>query len=100
MFIAEDPHSPDALWREGKLAFDFGSLWMKGKRIAAGQTNVKACNRKLRDLIVGRHARPSQIVSHELPPGCAPEGCQHSGVRDEGWAKVVLKAAARSATDA
>ncbi len=94
VFVAEDPGSPDDLMKEGKLAFDFGSFWMKGQRIATGQANVKAYNRKLRDLIQAGHLEPSRIVSHELPLGKAPEGYEHFDARDDGWTKVVLKTAA------
>lgn len=62
VFVAEDPKSEDKLMQEGKLAFDFGSMWMKGQRIATGQANVKAYNRKLRDLIAAGKAKPSAII--------------------------------------
>ncbi|MDR5835516.1 glutathione-independent formaldehyde dehydrogenase [Caballeronia sp. LZ034LL] len=94
VFVAEDPGSPDALMKKGQLAFDFGSFWMKGQRIATGQANVKAYNRKLRDLIEADKLKPSQIISHELPLEQAPEGYRNFDERREGWTKVVLKTAA------
>jgi glutathione-independent formaldehyde dehydrogenase len=94
VFVAEDPGSPDALMKKGQLAFDFGSFWMKGQRMATGQANVKAYNRKLRDLIEADKLKPSQIISHELPLEQAPEGYRNFDERREGWTKVVLKAAA------
>jgi threonine dehydrogenase-like Zn-dependent dehydrogenase len=87
VFVAEDP-------KKGQLALDFGQLWMKGQHIATGQANVKAYNRKLRDLIAAGKARPSQIISHQLPLEQAPEGYAHFDARDDGWTKVVLKTAA------
>jgi len=39
-------------------------------------------------------AKPSVIVSHELPLEKAPEGYEHFDARDDGWTKVVLKPAA------
>ena len=94
VFVPQDPGSPDELAKQGKLALDFGTLWMKGQHIATGQANVKAYNRKLRDLIAADRVRPSQIISHELPLERAPEGYEHFDARDDGWTKVVLKAAA------
>ncbi|TDV15571.1 glutathione-independent formaldehyde dehydrogenase [Paraburkholderia caballeronis] len=94
VFVARDPGSPDDLAKNGVLALDFGQLWMKGQHIATGQANVKAYNRKLRDLIAAGKVRPSQIISHELPLDRAPEGYRHFDARTEGWTKVVLKAAA------
>jgi threonine dehydrogenase-like Zn-dependent dehydrogenase len=35
-------------------------------------------------------AKPSWIVSHELPLEQAPEGYEHFDRRDFGWTKVVL----------
>jgi glutathione-independent formaldehyde dehydrogenase len=84
----------DKLEKEGKLAFDFGMLWFKGQQIATGQANVKAYNRKLRDLIHAGKAEPSMIVSHELPLADAPDAYKHFDDRNAGWTKVVLKPAA------
>ena len=52
--------------KNGQIAFDFGSFWFKGQKIGTGQANVKASNRKLRDLIFAGKAKPSMIISHEL----------------------------------
>jgi glutathione-independent formaldehyde dehydrogenase len=94
VFVAEDPNSNDKLMQEGKLAFDFGSMWMKGQHIATGQANVKAYNRKLRDLIAAGKAKHSAIISHELKLERAPEAYEHFDARDDGWTKVILKPAA------
>jgi glutathione-independent formaldehyde dehydrogenase len=40
--------------------------------------------------VVGVKAKPSWIVSHELPLDKAPEGYEHFDNRDDGWTKVVL----------
>jgi len=55
------------------------------------QINVKAYNRRLRDLIAAGRAKPSFILSHELPLSRAPGAYMHFDKRDEGWTKVVLK---------
>ncbi len=91
VFIPEDPGAKDKLAREGKLAFDFGKFWIKGQKVATGQANVKAYNRKLCNLIEAGKAKPSWIISHELPLAQAPEAYENFDERKSGWTKVVLK---------
>jgi glutathione-independent formaldehyde dehydrogenase len=64
---------------------------MKGQRIGTGQANVKAYNRKLRDLIAAGKGKASFIVSHELPLEKAPEGDENFDAHKDGWTRVVLK---------
>jgi threonine dehydrogenase-like Zn-dependent dehydrogenase len=90
VFVPQDPGSPDALEKEGKIALDWGMLWFKGQRVGTGQCNVKAYNRQLRDLIHAGRAKPSFIVSHELKLEQAPDAYQHFDGRDHGWTKVIL----------
>ena len=42
------------------------------------------------DLVHVGRAKPSFLVSHELPLDQAPAGYQHFDARDQGWTKVVL----------
>ncbi|WP_406082656.1 hypothetical protein OHA01_20425 [Micromonospora zamorensis] len=44
----------------------------------------------MRDLIISGKARPSFLVSHELPLTQAPEAYEHFDRRDHGWTKVLL----------
>jgi len=94
VFVPKDPNSPDPLGREGRLAFDMGLFFQKGLRMGTGQADVKAYNRRLRDLIAADKAHPSFLVSHELPLDRAPEAYRRFDDRDEGWTKVILKPAA------
>ena len=94
VFVPEDPKSRDKLEKHGQIAFDFGMFWSKGQRMGTGQTNVKAYNRYLCKLIHDGKAKPSFIVSHELPLEKAPEAYKHFDAREDGWTKVVLKPAA------
>ncbi len=94
VFVPEDPGAHDELEKEGKIAFDFGEFWFKGQRMATGQCNVKNYNRNLRELIAADKAKPSFLVSHELPLAEAPDAYKHFDDRDQGWTKVVLKPAA------
>ena len=91
VFLPEDPGAKDKLAKEGKLAFDFGQFWVKGQHVATGQANVKAYNRKLCNLIEAGKAKPSWIISHELPLDQAPDAYKNFDERKDGWTKVVLK---------
>ncbi|HLY10589.1 MAG TPA: glutathione-independent formaldehyde dehydrogenase [Planctomycetota bacterium] len=91
LFVPDDPQGPDPLATPGKPVFDWGALWRKGLRIGMGACNVKAYNRRLRDLIHAGRAKPSFIVSHRLPLDQAPAAYQHVEARDTGWTKVLLQ---------
>jgi len=90
IFLPQDPNAPDKLEQKGRIAFDMGKFWFKGQKVGTGQANVKHYNRQLRDLIHEGRAKPSWIVSHQLPLDEAPSGYQHFDARDDGWTKVVL----------
>ncbi|GAB2585769.1 glutathione-independent formaldehyde dehydrogenase [Dyella jejuensis] len=91
VFIPEDPGAKDELAKKGQMAFDFGHFWFKGQKIRTGQANVKAYNRRLCKLIEADRAKPSMIISHELPLEQAAEGYKNFDARKQGWTKVVLK---------
>ena len=90
VFIPKDPGAADPLAKNGEIAFDFGKFWFKGQKIGTGQCNVKAYNRKLAELIHHDRAKPSAIVSHDLPLSEAPNAYEHFDHRENGWHKVVL----------
>jgi len=94
VFPSEDPKSPDPLERRGAIEFDIGKFFEKGLRMGTGQANVKKFNRRLRDLIHAERAKPSFLVSHDLPLDRAPEAYRHFDAREHGWTKVVLHPAA------
>ena len=56
-----------------------------------GQCPVKRYNHQLRDLIIRGKARPSLIVSHELPLDQAPDAYKNFNQRADRWTKVLLK---------
>ena len=90
VFIPQDPGAADSLAKQGEMAFDFGNFWFKGQKIGTGQCNVKAYNRKLMELIHRDRAKPSAIISHDLPLGEAPQAYKKFDERIDGWHKVVL----------
>ncbi|TWF95960.1 glutathione-independent formaldehyde dehydrogenase [Saccharopolyspora dendranthemae] len=93
IFLPADPGSQDEMQRNGQIAFDMGTFWFKGQKVGTGQANVKHYNRYLRDLIHEDRAKPSWIVSHDLPLQRAPEAYDQFDKREDGWTKVVLKPA-------
>jgi glutathione-independent formaldehyde dehydrogenase len=97
VFVPEDPGAPDKLSKKGRVAFNYGEAWHKGLGIGTGQCNVKAYNRRLRDLIEAGRAKPSFIVSHELPLADAADAYERFDNREKGWTKVVLKPQVASA---
>src|ERR1700760_666318 len=90
VFVPEDPQAEDALAKEGKFAFDFGTFFFKGQAMGTGQANVKQYNRQLRNLIHQGKASPGVIVSQELSLDDAAEGYRRFDDREDGWTKVVL----------
>lgn len=91
IFLPQDPGGADKLAKEGEIAFDMGLFWFKGQKVGTGQANIKHYNRHLRNLIHTGRAKPSWIVSHELPLTEAPNAYKHFDARDKGWTKVLLK---------
>ena len=98
IFLPQDPGSSDKLEKQGQIVFDMGLFWFKGQKVGTGQANVKHYNRQLRNLIHTGRAKPSWIISHQLPLDKAPEAYKHFDARDKGWTKVVLKPAGMSAS--
>jgi len=94
VFVPQDPGGADELAKKGEIAFDFGAFFEKGQRLACGQTSVKAYNRYLCNLIHEERAKPSWLVSHELPLDQAPEAYRRFDARERGWTKVLLHPAA------
>ena len=91
VYVPEDPGAVTENAREGRVAFDYGSMFVKGQDMGTGQCPVMRYNRQLRDLVMADRARPSFLVSHELPLEQAAEGYERFDQRDDGWTKVLLK---------
>ena len=91
VFLPADPGGFDDNAKQGKIAIDYGLQWLKGQSVGSGQCPVKKYNRQLRDLIAEGKAKPSWIVSHELPLSKAVDAYKNFDDRTSGWTKVVLK---------
>lgn len=90
LYVPSDPGASDEDARHGRLLVPIGKMFEKGLRMGTGQCNVKRYNRRLRDLITAGRARPSLVVSHELPLEQAPMAYEKFDMRVEGFTKVVL----------
>ncbi|MFF0788059.1 glutathione-independent formaldehyde dehydrogenase [Streptomyces spiralis] len=90
LYVPADPGAPDEHAKHGQLLVSIGRMFEKGQQMGTGQTNVKRYNRQLRDLIIAGRAKPSFVVSHELPLEEAPQAYQKFDKRIEGYTKVVL----------
>jgi glutathione-independent formaldehyde dehydrogenase len=77
--------------RRDMLPVTVGTLFEKGLRLGTGEANVKRYDRQLRDMITEGRARPSFVVSHELPLDEAPDAYRESDKRAEGYIKIVLR---------
>ena len=90
VYMPEDPGAATEAAKEGRIGWDYGTFFTKGQRMGTGQAPVKRYNRQLRDLIIDGRARPSWIVSHELPLDDAPTAYENFDQRLDGWTKVLL----------
>jgi glutathione-independent formaldehyde dehydrogenase len=90
LYVPSDPGGPDANAKQGMLMVAIGKMFEKGLRMGTGQCNVKRYNRQLRDLIIAGRAKPSFVVSHEIPLDQAPQAYEKFDKRIEGYTKVVL----------
>lgn len=90
LYVPADPGGPDEQAKQGKLLVSVGRFFEKGLRMGTGQCNVKRYNRQLRDMIISGRAKPSFVVSHELPLDQAPMAYEKFDKRIDGYTKVVL----------
>jgi glutathione-independent formaldehyde dehydrogenase len=93
VYMPQDPGAASEQAQQGRIPWQFGTFFTKGQHIGTGQAPVMRYNRQLRDLIVAGRARPSFIVSQELPLDQAVEGYERFDAREDGWTKVLLRPA-------
>ena len=90
LYVPSDPAGVDENAKRGALSINFGRLFEKGLRLGTGQCNVKRYNAYLRDLIISGRAKPSFVVSHQVPLDDAPGAYEKFDKRVEGYTKVLL----------
>ena len=90
LYVPSDPGGVNEAAKRGALSINFGKLFEKGLRLGTGQCNVKQYNAYLRDLIIAGRAKPSFVVSNEVPLDDAPDAYVKFDKRVEGYTKVIL----------
>jgi glutathione-independent formaldehyde dehydrogenase len=90
VYVPQDP-TLDPPQRADRVGWQYGTFFTKGQSMGTGQAPVKRYNRQLRDLIIAGTARPSFIVSHEIPLDQAPDAYDKFDRRVDGYTKVLLK---------
>jgi glutathione-independent formaldehyde dehydrogenase len=91
LYVPEDPGGANPHAKKGEIQISFGKLWEKGISFGTGQTPVLRYGPRLLDLVRSGSARPSFVVTHELPLEAAPEAYARLSRREAGFAKVILK---------
>lgn len=91
VYLPQDPGGVNASAMKGEMDIWFGRMWAKGITVGTGQTPVKRYDLFLRDLIIAGRAKPSFIISHDLPLTEAPMAYQKFDKREDGFTKVILK---------
>ena len=90
VYVPQDPKASDDGDEEGRIGFDFGTLFQKGQSMGTGQCPVKRYNEALRDLIIAGWARPGGLVSHELALDDAPWAYEKFDKRVDGYTKILM----------
>ena len=90
LYVPADPGGVDENAKRGALSINFGRLFEKGLRLATGQCNVKRYNAYLRDFIIAGRAKPSFVVSHQVPLDDASLAYDKFDKRIDGYTKVIL----------
>lgn len=90
VYVPQDPGAATEAAKDGRIGFDFGKLFQKGQHAGTGQCPVKRYNQQLRDLIIAGRAKPSLLVSHEVPLAQAPSAYDQFDKRADGYTKVLL----------
>jgi len=91
LYLPSDPGAPDEHSAKGELLFRIGRFFEKGQTMGTGQADAKQYAHKLRDLIIAGRAKPSFVVSQELPLADAPEAYEKFDNREPGYSKVILQ---------
>jgi len=91
VYMSPDPGAPNEQAKQGIYPLPIGDLFDSAVTIGMGQAPVKRYNEYLRDLIIQRRVKPSQIVSHHIPITEAPEAYQKFDRREDGYTKVVIR---------
>jgi glutathione-independent formaldehyde dehydrogenase len=90
LYVPADPGAPNQDAAKGFLLFNVGRFFEKGLRMGTGQCDAKRYAHQLRDMIIAGRAKPSFVVSQELPLADAPDAYARFDKREPGYSKVLL----------
>jgi glutathione-independent formaldehyde dehydrogenase len=90
LYVPTDPGAPNQDAAKGFLLFNVGKFFEKGLRMGTGQCDAKRYAHQLRDMIIAGRAKPSFVVSQELPLRDAPDAYARFDKRERGYSKVLL----------
>ncbi|MFD3523886.1 glutathione-independent formaldehyde dehydrogenase [Streptomyces sp. NPDC058653] len=90
LYVPTDPGAPNQDAAKGYLLFNIGRFFEKGLRMGTGQCDAKRYAHQLRDMIIAGKAKPSFVVSQELPLSSAPDAYSRFDKREPGYSKVLL----------
>lgn len=91
VFTATDAApAPDGGHPDGSLRVPWAALFNKGVTVGFGRTHDRRYTTHLRDLILTRRARPSQIITHHEPLQNAPSLYDRFDRRADGIVKAVF----------
>ena len=62
--VPQDPGAAGEEAKQGRIGFDFGTLFQKGQHLGTGQCPVKRYNQQLRDLIIKRIDGYTKVLLH------------------------------------
>ncbi|RCW44632.1 glutathione-independent formaldehyde dehydrogenase [Halopolyspora algeriensis] len=91
LYLPSDPGAPNEHAAQGLLLLNIGRFFERGLRMGTGQADAKAYAHQLRDLIVAGRAKPSFVVSKQVPLSEAPDAYARFDNREPGYSKVLLQ---------
>lgn len=91
LYLPSDPGAPNENAAKGELLFKVGRYFEKGQKMGTGQADAKQYAHQLRDLITVGRAKPSFVVSQQLPLNSAADAYARFDNREEGYSKVLLQ---------
>ena len=91
IFLPQDQNGPDELERAtARSPSTWANSGSRARRSAPDKRTSNTTTGNCATSSTKTRAKPSWIISHELPLAEAESGYQHFDARDDGWTKVVL----------
>ncbi len=91
VYMSPDPGAANEQGKQGIYPLPIGEMFDMAVTVGMGQAPVKRYNEYLRDLIIQRRVKPSQIVSHHISITEAPDAYEKFDRREDGYTKVLIR---------